>query len=130
MIDQLVGICLQRRVAVILLAALLVGFGVYAWETLSVEAYPELGDVSAQVTTQVPGLAAEEVEQLITVPLERQVALGTLGLLLMALPAPSACRSLTVLVPGRLRGLHWVRQRLLERIDPGTLPPGVAPARP
>ena len=46
-------------------------YGVYAWETLSVEAYPELGDVAAQVTTQIPGLAAEEVEQLITVPLER-----------------------------------------------------------
>ena len=48
---------------------LIVGFGIYAWITLSVEAYPELGDVTAQVTTQMPGLAAEEVEQLITVPL-------------------------------------------------------------
>ena len=56
MIDQFVAFCLHRRVAVILLALLLSGFGVYAWETLSVEAYPELGDVAAQVTTQVPGL--------------------------------------------------------------------------
>ena len=51
MIDQLVGFCLHRRVAVIILAVLLVGSGVYAWETLSVEAYPELGDVATQVTT-------------------------------------------------------------------------------
>ena len=59
MIDQFVGFCLHRRVAVFILAALLAGYGIYAWETLSVEAYPELGDVAAQVTTQMPGLAAE-----------------------------------------------------------------------
>ena len=50
MIDQFVGFCLHRRVAIIILAGLLAGYGVYAWETLSVEAYPELGDVAAQVS--------------------------------------------------------------------------------
>jgi cobalt-zinc-cadmium resistance protein CzcA len=59
MIDQFVGFCLHRRIAIFILAGLLSGFGVYAWETLSVEAYPELGDVAAQVTTQIPGLAAD-----------------------------------------------------------------------
>ena len=126
MIDQLVGICLQRRVAVILLAALLVGFGVYAWETLSVEAYPELGDVSAQVTTQVPGLAAEEVEQLITVPLERQIN-GTPGLLLMRSSSTFGLSLITVLFRDGYED-YWVRQRLLERINQTTLPPGAAPS--
>jgi len=60
-------VCLHRRVAIIILAVLLAGYGRLCWETLSIEAYPELGDVAAQVTTQIPGLAAEEVEQLITV---------------------------------------------------------------
>ena len=66
MIDRFVSFCLERRIAVFILAAMLAAYGVYAWETLSVEAYPELGDVAAQVTTQIPGLAAEEVEELIT----------------------------------------------------------------
>ena len=126
MIDQLVGICLQRRVAVILLAALLLGFGVYAWETLSVEAYPELGDVSAQVTTQVPGLAAEEVEQLITVPLERQIN-GTPGLFLMRSTSTFGLSLITVLFRDGYED-YWVRQRLLERINQTTLPPGAAPS--
>ena len=65
MIDQFVAFCLHRRVAVIVVAVLLSVFGIYAWETLSVEAYPELGDVAAQVTTQMPGLAAEEVDTVI-----------------------------------------------------------------
>src|SRR5258708_6340843 len=86
MIDQFVGFCLHRRVAVIILAVLLVGSGVYAWETLSVEAYPELGDVATQVTTQMPGLAPEEVEQVITVPLERQIN-GTPGRFPMRSPS-------------------------------------------
>jgi heavy metal efflux system protein len=126
MIDQLVGFCLKRRVAVIVLAALLLGFGVYAWETLSVEAYPELGDVAAQVTTQIPGLAAEEVEQLITVPLEREIN-GTPGLLLMRSSSTFGLSLITVLFRDGYED-YWVRQRLLERINQAVLPAGASPS--
>jgi cobalt-zinc-cadmium resistance protein CzcA len=124
MIDQLVEFCLRRRVAVIVVTALLLGFGVYAWETLSVEAYPELGDVAAQVTTQMPGLAAEEVEQLITVPLERQIN-GTPGLLLMRSTSTFGLSLITVLFRDGYED-YWARQRLLERISQAALPPGAA----
>jgi heavy metal efflux system protein len=126
MIDQLVGFCLKRRVAVIVLAALLLGFGIYAWETLSVEAYPELGDVAAQVTTQIPGLAAEEVEQLITVPLEREIN-GTPGLLLMRSSSTFGLSLITVLFRDGYED-YWVRQRLLERINQAVLPAGASPS--
>jgi heavy metal efflux system protein len=125
MIDQFVDFCLRRRVAVILLAVLLAIFGVYAWETLSVEAYPELGDVAAQVTTQMPGLAAEEVEQLITVPLEREIN-GTPGLLLMRSESTFGLSLITVLFRDGYED-YWVRQRLLERINQVTLPAGASP---
>src|ERR1700752_2309598 len=126
MIDQFVGFCLRRRVAVIVIALLLSVFGVYAWETLSVEAYPELGDVAAQVTTQVPGLAAEEVEQLITVPLEREIN-GTPGLLLMRSESTFGLSLITVLFRDGYED-YWVRQRLLERIGQVQLPSGASPA--
>lgn len=126
MIDQFVGFCLHRRVAIIILAALLSGFGAYAWETLSVEAYPDLGDVAAQVTTQMPGLAAEEVEQLITVPLERQIN-GTPGLLLMRSTSTFGLSLITVLFRDGYED-YWARQRLLERIAQAALPPGAAPS--
>jgi cobalt-zinc-cadmium resistance protein CzcA len=126
MIDQFVDFCLRRRVAVIVIAVLLSVFGVYAWETLSVEAYPELGDVAAQVTTQVPGLAAEEVEQLITVPLEREIN-GTPGLLLMRSESTFGLSLITVLFRDGYED-YWVRQRLLERISQVTLPSGAAPS--
>src|SRR6202050_4529500 len=122
MIDSFVGFCLHHRISVIVLAVLLALFGVYAWETLSVEAYPELGDVAAQVTTQMPGLAAEEVEQLITVPLERQIN-GTPGLLLMRSSSTFGLSLITVLFRDGYDD-YWIRQRLLERINQTVLPNG------
>ncbi len=126
MIDQFVAFCLHRRIAVFILAALFAAYGVYAWETLSVEAYPELGDVAAQVTTQIPGLAAEEVEQLITVPLERQIN-GTPGLLLMRSSSTFGLSLITVLFRDGYED-YWVRQRLTERIAQAVLPAGATPS--
>jgi heavy metal efflux system protein len=126
MIDQFVAFCLHRRVAVIVVAVLLSVFGIYAWETLSVEAYPELGDVAAQVTTQIPGLAAEEVEQLITIPLERQIN-GTPGLLLMRSSSTFGLSLITVLFRDGYED-YWARQRLLERLAQAALPAGAAPS--
>ena len=125
MIDQFVAFCLHHRRPIFVLALLLAGFGVYAWETLSVEAYPELGDIAAQVTTQMPGLAAEEVEQLITVPLERQIN-GTPGLLLMRSESTFGLSLITVLFRDGYED-YWARQRLMERISQAVLPPGAAP---
>jgi cobalt-zinc-cadmium resistance protein CzcA len=126
MIDAFVGFCLHRRVAIIVLAVLLSGFGIYAWKTLSVEAYPDLGDVAAQVTTQMPGLAAEEVEQLITVPLERQIN-GTPGLLLMRSTSTFGLSLITVLFRDGYED-YWARQRLTERMNQAVLPPGATPS--
>jgi cobalt-zinc-cadmium resistance protein CzcA len=126
MIDQFVGFCLRHRLSVIVLAILLAGFGVYAWETLSVEAYPELGDVNVQITTQMPGLAAEEIEQQITVPLEREIN-GAPGLLVMRSSSTFGLSLITVLFRDGFED-YWVRQRILERIGQATLPAGAAPS--
>jgi len=126
MIDQFVTFCLHRRIAVIVLAVLLGGFGIYAWETLSVEAYPELGDVASQVTTQIPGLAAEEVEQLITVPLERAIN-GTPGMILMRSQSTFGLSLITVPFRDGYDD-YWVRQRLNERISQAVLPAGASPS--
>jgi len=125
MIDRFVAFCLHRRVAVIVLAVLMGIFGIYAWETLSVEAYPELGDVASQVTTQIPGLAAEEVEQLVTVPLERAIN-GTPGMILMRSQSTFGLSLITVLFRDGYDD-YWVRQRLNERISQATLPAGASP---
>jgi len=71
MINLLIQLCFKRRQLIWVIAALLTAYGYFCWVNMTVEAYPEIGDVTTVVTTQVPGLAAEEVEQQITIPLER-----------------------------------------------------------
>ena len=63
MIDQLVGLALRKRPVVALICCFAAIYGYYSWTGLAVEAYPDIADVSAQVVTPAPGLAAEEVEQ-------------------------------------------------------------------
>ena len=78
MIDSMVGWCLDRRWLVVVIFMLLVGVGIYSWFQLALEAYPDIADTTAQVVTQYPGHAAEEMEQQVTMPLERELA-GTPG---------------------------------------------------
>src|SRR5271170_7034740 len=70
MIGKLTSLVLHHRAIVL---ALLVGFicaGINAFRELPVEAYPDVTNVSVQIITLFPGHAAEEVERLVTIPLE------------------------------------------------------------
>ena len=71
MIRQLLSFALTQRVAMILAALGIMAFGAYSWSTLRKEAYPDIGDTQVTVISTFPGRAAEEVEQQVTVPLER-----------------------------------------------------------
>ena len=82
MIDRFVTLCLKRRQVVWLIAILMAIFGYSSWKALKIEAYPDIADVSSQVITQYPGHAAEEVEEQVTVPLERELN-GIPGLQIM-----------------------------------------------
>jgi heavy metal efflux system protein len=125
MIDAIVEWCLERRWLVLVMAGLLAATGVYSWYQLSLEAYPDIADTTAQVVTQYPGHAAEEMEQQITMPLERELA-GTPGLQVMRSRTTFAL-SLITLVFRDGTDDYWARQRINERIQNVTLPPGASP---
>ena len=67
MIDRLVAFALRKRLVVVLVCIFIAIYGYYSWTQLALEAYPDIADVTSQVITQAPGLAAEEVEQQITI---------------------------------------------------------------
>ena len=73
MIERFVSACLPRRWLVLAVFVMVAVFGYYSWTTLAIEAYPDIADTTAQVVTQYPGHAAEEVEEQITIPLEREL---------------------------------------------------------
>ena len=126
MINALFRFCFEKRTLFIAVSALVACFGYYSWTQLAIEAYPELSDVTAQVTTQVPGLAAEEIEQQITTPLERGLA-GTPGLVGMRSSSTFGLSLITLVFKDGAED-YWERQRVAERIAQVTLPPGVTPS--
>src|SRR6202789_675453 len=70
-INRIVASSLRQRFLVMLLTGLLVGVGVRSLNRLPVDAYPDLSPPMVEIITQWPGQAAEEMERLITVPVER-----------------------------------------------------------
>src|ERR1700740_2967069 len=70
MIRYLIDFALRNRILVLGASAVLFVWGIISFHALPIEAYPDVADTYAQVITQWPGHAAEEVEQQITVPLE------------------------------------------------------------
>jgi heavy metal efflux system protein len=124
MIDQFVALCFKKRLVVRLIAIFVGIFGIYAWSQLAIDAYPLLSPVAAQVTVQVPDLAAEEVEQQITIPLERGLN-GTPGLTSMRSISTFALSQINLLFRDGAED-YWERTRVRERIGDVTLPSGAS----
>ena len=125
MIDRLVGVCLKGRGIVWLVFALVAAYGAYCWTLLPLEAYPDIADTTSQVLTQVNGLAAEEVEKQITIPLEREI-MGTPGMQVMRSKSTFGLSLITVVFQDGVDD-YWSRQRLQERIGAVALPYGAQP---
>src|SRR5260370_318598 len=85
-------------------------YGYYSWTQLAVEAYPDIADTSSQVVTQAPGMAAEEVEQRITIPLERELN-GTPGLLFMRSKSTFGLSLITLVFRDGIEN-YWSRLRI------------------
>src|SRR3984893_5837217 len=100
-------------------------YGGYCWTQLPIEAYPDVADTASQVVTQAPGLAAEEVEQQVTIPLERELN-GTPGLVLMRSRSTFGLSLITLVFRDGTED-YWSRQRITERIGNVTLPSGLTP---
>src|ERR1700724_3404925 len=70
MIHRIVQFALQQRFVVLMFTVLVVVAGAISLQRMPVDAYPDLSPPIAELITQWPGHAAEEVERLTTLPLE------------------------------------------------------------
>src|SRR5215468_1013534 len=126
MIGALLRFVLNQRLIVVALGIALVGAGLYAFEKLKIEAYPDISDTQAVVISLYPGHAAEEVEQQVTVPIERA---------LNNVPNVIARRSRTIfglsvveLTFADPTDDYFARQVALEKLRDANLPDGVTPS--
>ena len=92
-------------------------------------AYPDIADTTVQVVTQVPGLAAEEIEQQISIPIERAMN-GMPGLNVMRSKNTFGLSTVVLVFDDGIDD-YWARQRVQERLVDVELPydavPGLNP---
>jgi cobalt-zinc-cadmium resistance protein CzcA len=127
MLKSLIRAALSQRLLVLVVAVVLVGFGVRAAMRLSVDAFPDVTNVQVQIATEVPGRSPEEVERFVTVPLEVSMT-GLPGLTEMR-ALNRAGLSLITLVFTDKTDVYFARQLVMERLLEVTprMPAGVVP---
>ena len=125
MIRGLVDFALNNRFLVVVIAILLLGWGIISFQALPIEAYPDVANNYVQVITQWPGRAAEEVEQQVTIPIETVVN-GLPHLQHLRSVSIFGLSSLTLIFDDESEN-DWNRQKVLERLTQVTLPPGLQP---
>ncbi len=123
-INRVVRAALGQPFLVVIFALTLVSLGAWSFSRLPVDAYPDLSPPMVEIVTQWPGHASEEVERLVTVPIETEM---------------NGVENLTVIRSISLYGLsdvimtfkdktdpYFARQRVFERLPDVTLPNGVS----
>src|SRR5260370_40465941 len=73
MLQRLVHFSIRFRGVVIALACVLVGYGIYALARSKYDVYPEFAPPQVVIQTEAPGLSPEEVEALVTRPVENAI---------------------------------------------------------
>src|ERR1700760_2159405 len=127
MIPAIIAGALQQRLILVVVALVLVGFGINAAQHLSVDAFPDVANIQVQIATEAPGKSPEEVERFVTIPIEIAMT-GLPGMTDMrSLNKPGL--SLITLVFTDKSDLFRERQMISERLSElrERMPEGVTP---
>ena len=73
MLNKIIRFSLDNRLAIVIVSVLLMLFGVYTTNNMEVDVFPDLNAPTVVVMTEARGMAAEEVERLVTFPVETAV---------------------------------------------------------
>src|SRR5882724_8444713 len=125
MIHHIVQAALRQRFLVLMLTAFITVGGILSFQRMPVDAYPDLAPPQVEITTQWPGHAAEEVERLVSLPLE---------LAMNGVPHLVVMRSISLYGLSDIKltfadntDSYFARQMVFERLADASLPAGVAP---
>ncbi len=126
MIARLVSFALNQPFLTVVAAIAVMVWGAWSFQNLPIDAYPDLSPPHVELITQWPGHASEEIERLVTIPLEIE---------LNGIPRLDSLRSIS------LYGLsfiamnfeygvdpYFVREQAFERMPNATMPDGVSPS--
>ena len=125
MLTSIVGFAIRFRGVVIALAMLLAGYGLFALSHARLDVFPEFAPPQVQVQTEAPGLSPEQVEVLVTQPLENRLA-GLTGLKTLRSKSFQGLSMVTLTFTTNT-DIYRARQVVAEQMGgaAGTLPQGV-----
>lgn len=131
MIKALIRFALVQRLMVLLITALLIVSGLWAYRVLPIDAFPDISAPQVQIIIKAPGMSPNEVERRITFPIEIEM---------QGLPKQKILRSLTKYALGTITidfedgtDIYWARQQVAERLNqvwrslPDNVTGGLAP---
>ena len=126
MLGKLIRFSLTQRLLVLVLAALLVGAGVFAFIGLPIDAFPDVSTTQVKIILKAPGMTPEEVETRIAVPVEQEM-LGIPHQRLLRSVSKYALTDITIDFEDGT-DIYWARQQVGERLAGamGNLPSGVS----
>lgn len=115
MINTLIERALSQRFIVVLAALALLAYGLWSTSKLNLDAFPDVTNIQVQVNTEAPGLAAVEVERLITFPVE-SVMNGLPGVTQVRSTSKTGLSVVTVVFEDNVDS-YFARQLVLERLQ-------------
>ena len=125
MIHRIVQASLRQPFLVLMFTLFITVGGILSFQRMPVDAYPDLSPPQVEIITQWPDHAAEEVERLVTLPLELEMN---------GVPRMVVMRSISlyglsdvILTFDERTDDYWARQVVFERLAQATLPAGVTP---
>ena len=125
MSHRIVQAALRQRFLVLIFAGVVAVWGTLSFQRMPVDAYPDLSPPMVELITQWPGHAAEEMERLVTLPLEVEMN---------GVPHLEVMRSISLYGLSDIRLTfeentddYFARQIVFERLADVTLPTGVTP---
>jgi CzcA family heavy metal efflux pump len=127
MLTSIVRFSIRFRGVVISLACLLAGYGIFALTQSNLDVFPEFAPPTAVIQTEAPGLSSEQVEVLVTQPIENAMG-GTLGLETMKSKSFQGL-SLVTMTFGSSTDIYRAQQLTAQRLGPlaAEFPHGVKP---
>lgn len=125
MLRALITFSLQQRVFLLIGAVVLTIFGWVAVQNLPIEAFPDVEDVHVIIVTQSPGMAPEEVERVVSLPIEHGMS-GVPGLAQIRSVSITGLSVVTLTFAERTED-YFARQQVLERLQGISLPTGLQP---
>src|SRR3984957_6325302 len=127
MIDKILKFSIYNRVLVVMITAIIAGYGFYSLKNLPIDAVPDITNNQVQINATAPGLSPGEVEKQVTYPIENALA-GIPGLESTRSMSRNGFSQVTAIFHDHVN-VYFARQQITERLGEAKefLPAGVEP---